>query len=115
MQKGRVFRPVYASSKAAWFIAYCADDETGNAHEIKERGGSEKAAHELLATRLREVANARDGLKAFVAPKLKKLTVADLCDAVETDYTARGLRSLRQAKDHMQHAAGFSGRSSRTA
>ena len=100
--KGRVFSRTFLSG-VRWSIAYCAPKD-GRSVEVREVAGSTREdAERLLAKRMREVANARDGLRRFEGPQAERLTLNDLLKDVERDYEVRQLRSLRTAKVHMQH------------
>jgi len=61
-----------------------------------------KAAHKLLDRRLREIANDREGLKAFIGPQQDRLTVRDLLNALEEDFQLRGVKSLHQTLNHLR-------------
>ena len=101
--KGRIFeRPsTRPGTGSRWYVAYYAPKD-GRSEEVKEiAGDSREDAERLLAKRLREVANHRDGLRKFEGPKVERVTVDALLDDVEEDYNLRELRSLRTAKVHM--------------
>ena len=89
--EGRVFK-----RGRIWWIAYYGPGEKG-AEEIRESGSeSEAAARKLLKKRLRDVANHRNGVRAFTGPSAERLTVDNLIDSLEGDYRRRGIKSLRR-------------------
>src|ERR1017187_3407973 len=101
--KGRIFerRSTRPEEASRWYVAYCAPKD-GRSVEVREVAGySPEEAERLLAKRLREVANHREGLRRFEGPKVERVTVDALLDDVEEDYDLRKLRSLRTAKVHM--------------
>src|SRR6266702_3427585 len=51
-------------------------------------------AQKLLQRRLREVANDREGIKAFVGPRQDRVTVGELLDALESDLKLRKVGGL---------------------
>jgi len=77
--KGRIYKRANSSH---WWIAY---QQRGK--EIRESSKSDdlEQAENLLGKRLREVANDREGIKAFVGPQQDRLTVGQVLDALETD------------------------------
>lgn len=98
--KGRVFPRTYASG-VRWNVAYYAPQD-GKSGEVREvAGDSREDAERLLAKRLREVANHRDGRWKFEGPKIERVTVDALLNDVEEDYNLRQFRSIRTAKVHM--------------
>jgi integrase len=99
--KGRVFSRTFGTG-IRWCVAYCAPKD-GRSAEVREVAGSTREdAERLLTRRMREVANARDGLRRFEGPQAERLTLNDLLKDVERDYEVRQLRSLRTAKVHMK-------------
>jgi integrase len=94
--KGRIYP---RSNCSHWWIAY-----QRRGKEIRESSKSDdrEKAEKLLERRLREVANDREGIKAFVGPQQDRLTVARMLDALESDFRLRGLKSLQKAKGHLQ-------------
>ncbi|MEO8190384.1 MAG: site-specific integrase [Acidobacteriota bacterium] len=72
--------------------------------ELRESTGTtdEGAARRILADRVREAANHRDGIKTFAPTAAAKLTVHDLCDALESDLRARGIKSLTATLLHLK-------------
>ena len=101
--KGRIFSRTFKSGGVRWCVAYYAPQD-GRSVEVREVAGSTREDAELLlAKRMRQVANHRDGFRKFEGPKVERVTVDALLDDVEEDYDLRELRSLRTAKVHMEH------------
>lgn len=100
--RGRIFRP---KGRNVLMIAYWGPRADGSMAEIRESAKTENEAEarKLLDTRLREVANHREGLKPFGGPSAERLTVGELLDALERDYESRQIKGLRVAKAQMQH------------
>ena len=94
--KGRIYKRANSSH---WWLAY-----QRRGKEIRESSGSDdrEVAERLLERRRREVANDKEGLKAFVGPQQDRLTVAGMLDALESDFRLRGLKSLKQTKGHLE-------------
>ena len=63
-------------------------------------GSDEKQAERMLKARLREVAADQIGARSFVTPKASRLTIAELCDALKSDFELRGKLSI-QNKSHL--------------
>jgi integrase len=108
--KGRVFK-----RGAVPWIAYClhgkeiresAADAIAQTAAKRRRelttAEAKLVAQRLLETRLREVANDREGIKAFVGPQQDRLTVGQLLDALESDLKLRHLKSLGQTLGHLR-------------
>lgn len=92
--KGRVFR-----RGKVWWVAYCAPRD-GRSREFRERGGtSETQARALLEKRLREVANAREGIKPFVGPR-ERLRIADLIADVLRQHEIERRAGQKSTKSH---------------
>jgi integrase len=68
---------------------------TGNKIEATE--GGRREAEKFLKRRLDEIAGERHGGRPFVGPQQERLTVAELLDALEADYTLRGKWNNRVA------------------
>jgi integrase len=95
---GRVFQ-----RGARWAIDYYAPGPDGKRRKIREAAGdTEKGARALLRERLRQVANDRVGLQKFVPPSTAGILLSDLLDDVVKDYERRGLKSLRELKNHQK-------------
>jgi len=93
---GRLFK---VNGSDRWYLSYW---HAG--HEYRETTGTADfdAARAKLKKKLEEMASVRRGHEPFVDPKGKRLTVNDLLSALETDYTLRGVKAVKQAKSHMQ-------------
>src|SRR5664279_1573524 len=100
--KGRCFerRSTRPGIPSRWYCAYCVRRD-GRSVEVREVAGTREDAERLLARRLRELANARDGVRRFAGPAVERVTVNELLDDVLDDYEVRRLRSRRTAKSHM--------------
>lgn len=99
-KKGRVF----PRGKRWWVAYYAPNPETGRREEKRESGGrSEAEARKLLSKKLREVANADEGLQPFIDSKQKKLTIFDILKLVETDYIVNKRKSWRKLNGHLKH------------
>jgi integrase len=102
---GRIFRRKGKDGKnlAIWHIAYWGPVD-GKIVEIRESAGTsdERKARQFLKERLREVGNHRVGATKFQGPRQERVTVKDLLDALEQDYVQRGVKGLREAKNHMK-------------
>jgi len=63
-----------------------------NGKQCRESTGEtdERKAQKHLDRRVHEVANARDGIKPFIGPQAERIKVAELLDALKTDYELRG-------------------------
>src|SRR5664280_2134246 len=88
---------------AIWHVAYWGPVD-GRVVEIRESAGTgdERKARQFLKERLREVGNHRVGAAKFQGPRQERVTVKDLLDALEQDYVQRGVKGLREAKNHMK-------------
>jgi integrase len=109
---GRIYK---RTNCKVWWIAYChcgkeiresAADAIHAAAE-KKRGkftdaDARSAARKFLEKRVREVANDREGVKAFIGPQQDRLTVKDMLDALESDFKLRGLKSLDKTLGHLR-------------
>jgi integrase len=96
-----------------WWIAYFAPGSDGGAREYRESSGStdERRARRLLRERQREAGNARVDGKTFQAPKAEKLTMAELLNALMTEYEfgEKPIKSLRQQKSRERVVREFFG------
>lgn len=95
--EGRVFQ-----RGSIWWIAYCAPVE-GRSKEIREsagKGASREDAEALKTRRLREVANARDGIRRFVGPRAERVTVKELLQKALARMEAAGRKSVDSSRSH---------------
>jgi hypothetical protein len=56
----------------------------------------QKKAQRFLDRKLREVANEREGLKAFITPRQEKVTVNEILDDIVEHYKRGGKRGIRR-------------------
>lgn len=92
---------VYLRGKR-WWIRYPGLVE-GRPQQIREPAGravTEKEARAFLARRIREVEAAKDGIRGFVGPASRKVTVTELVEDHLAALEARGIRSLRTVQAH---------------
>lgn len=92
---GRIFR----RGQTFW-IAYFrhGKEYRESTHSVNENG-----AMKLLKKRFGEIAGRR-----FVGPQEERVMFEDLATGIERDYTLRGLRSMRAAKELPQNKVYFS-------
>src|SRR5260370_4287150 len=92
-RKGRIFQN---KDRMVWMIAYCGPRPDGSWGEIREsaKTRSEKKANRLLAKRLREVANHREGLSNFEGPLQRRVTVTQLLQDLLAEYQRREIKGL---------------------
>src|SRR5260370_28399491 len=90
-RKGRIFQN---KDRMVWMIAYCGPRPDGSWGEIREssRTRSEGKAKRLLAKRLREVANHREGLTNFEGPLQRRVTVTELLQDLLAEYQRREIK-----------------------
>jgi len=109
---GRIFKRRGKDGKdlAIWHIAYWGPVE-GRIVEIRESAGTcdEKKARQFLKERLREVGNHRVGAARFHGPRQERVTVKELLEALDRDYAQRGVKGLREARNHMKPIRDFFG------
>lgn len=109
---GRIFRRKGKDGKnlAIWHIAYWGPVD-GRIVEIRESAGTddERKARQFLKERIREVGNHRVGAARFQGPRQERVTVKDLLEALDQDYVQRGVKGLREARNHMKPVREFFG------
>ena len=93
-----------------WHLAYFAP-VNGRVQEVREsaRTTDERKARQFLKERLREVGNHRVGAARFQGPRQERVTVEELLDALDRDYVQRGIKGLREARNHMRPVRDFFG------
>jgi integrase len=93
---GRLFK---VNGSDRWYLSYW---HAG--HEYRETTGTADfdTARTKLKKKLEEMASVRRGAELFVAPQTKRVTVAELLDALETDLELRGAKALAHARAHMR-------------
>ena len=96
---------------SVWWIKYRGPRPGGSWGVIRESSGSSdpKAAGKLRDDRVREAHNDRDGIRKFVGPRQRQVTVGQLLDGLEKDYETRKIKSLRQVKVHLAPVREFFG------
>ena len=100
----RLFK-VKGSSR--WYLSYW---HAGQEYRETTKTADFDAAKAMLKKKLEEMAAVRRGAEPFVDPKAKRVTVAQLLDALQSDYTLRKVKALSQAKAHMNAVRnGFGG------
>src|ERR1035441_4354364 len=109
---GRIFRRKGKDGQnlAIWHVAYWGPVD-GQVVEIRESAGTgdERKARQFLKERLREVGNHRIGVARFQGPRQERVTVEELLDALARDYVQRGIKGLREARNHMKPVRDFFG------
>ncbi len=109
---GRIFRRKGKDGQnlAIWHVAYWGPVD-GRVIEIRESAGTgdEKKARQFLKERLREVGNHRVGAARFQGPRQERVRVEELFEALDRDYVQRGIKGLREARNHMKPVREFFG------
>src|ERR1017187_2624164 len=109
---GRIFRRKGKDGEnlAIWHVAYGGPVD-GRVVEIRESAGTgdERKARQFLKERLREVGNHRVGAARFQGPRQERVRVEELLDALDRDYVQRGIKGLREARNHMKPVRDFFG------
>ena len=109
---GRIFRRKGKDGQdlAIWHVAYWGPVD-GRVIEIRESTGTadERKARQFLKERLREVGNHRVGAARFQGPRQERVTVKELLEALDRDYVQRGIKGLREARNHMKPVREFFG------
>src|SRR5450830_50668 len=109
---GRIFRRKGKDGHdlAIWHVAYWGPVD-GRVVEIRESAGTgdERKARQFLKERLREVGNHRVGAARFQGPRQERVTVKELLEALDRDYVQRGIKGLREARNHMRPVRDFFG------
>lgn len=93
---GRLFK-VHGSDR--WYLSYWHA-----ALEYRETTGTADfdAAKKELRKKLDELAAVRRGAEPFVGPKMKRVTVNELLDALKVDFKLRSVKGHTQALSHME-------------
>lgn len=109
---GRIFRRKGKDGRdlAIWHVAYWGPVD-GRIVEIREsaKTSDERKARQFLKERLREVGNHRVGAARFQGPRQERVTVKELLEALDRDYAQRGIKGLREARNHMRPVHDFFG------
>ncbi|MGH7549077.1 MAG: hypothetical protein ACREMM_13045 [Gemmatimonadales bacterium] len=82
-----------------WWVRYKI---SGKSYEESSGSTDRRKAEKLLARREAEL-----GLGHFVAPDVKRTTVADLAEMLRDDYRVNGRRSLRRAETSLAHLLAY--------
>lgn len=78
-----------------WWLRYVVN---GKCHEESSYSASRRQAEKLLARRQAELA-----IGQFMAPDVRRTTVADLAQMLRDDYRVNGRRSLKRAENSLTH------------
>jgi len=92
---GRLFK---VNGSDRWYLSYWHAGQ-----EYRETTGTadfDKAKAQLRG-KLEQMAAVRRGSETFVDPAVKRVRVSALLDALDADYTLRGVKGLVPAKSHM--------------
>ena len=84
-----------------WWVRYKVN---GKSYEESSGSADRRKAEKLLARREAEL-----GLGHFIAPNVKRTTVAELADMLRDDYRVNGRRSLRRAETSLAHLLAYFG------
>ncbi len=84
-----------------WWVRYKVN---GKSYEESSGSADRRKAEKLLARREAEL-----GLGHFIAPNVKRTTVAELADLLRDDYRVNGRRSLRRAETSLAHLLAYFG------
>ena len=89
--RGRVFQN---KNRKVWMLAYCGPRPDGTWGEIREssKTRNEETARNILAKRLRQVANHREGLSNFESPSQRRVTVAEILQDLLAEYKRREIK-----------------------
>ena len=93
--QGRVFQN---KNRTVWMLAYCGPSKDGTWAEIREssKTRSEKRARRILAKRLRQAANHREGIADFDGPSQRRVLVTELLLDLFEEYRRREIKGLDQ-------------------
>jgi integrase len=82
-----------------WYACYSVN---GKEHRESTKTSDEKKAKRFLKQKLDEVAANRQGLKPFIAPMARRVTVGDLLDDYTADIKLREVKSVDKMLSHMK-------------
>ncbi len=88
--------------RAGTAFLWCAYYLRGKQYRQSTGETDEKKAQKFLNRKLKEVHADQIGARPFVGPKQERITVSELLDALQADYTLRG-KDSRQFKTHLKH------------
>jgi hypothetical protein len=101
---GRIFQ----RGRRYWIAYYQRKD--GKSIEVRESAGTtEQQARKLLRHRQDELAAGRLGIRRFQGPQQERITVTQLLDELERDYTLRGSASTDRLRSHLKHIRAYFG------
>lgn len=101
--EGRIFQ-----RGRRWWISFYAPKE-GHSVEHREPGGASEKEARQLKERVREVMNARSGLRPFQGRQQERVEVGQLLESLARDYEIRG-RSLSHNSGRTWRTCGNSSR-----
>src|ERR1043165_7796208 len=94
---------------AKWWIAYYIKKD-GRSVEVRESAGTTEAdARRALKRRQDELGAHRSGARPFQGPQQERVTIWQLLENLERDYTLRGMASLPQLRAHLKHIKAYFG------
>ncbi len=98
--KGRVYRP---ANRRVWMMAFYAPTPAGKRELVRESAKTEdeETARKRLAARMRQIANADDGLSDFEGPAQKRVLVSTLFDQLLKDYETRQIKGLKVVRGRL--------------
>ena len=92
-----------------WWIAYYLKKD-GRSVEVRESAGTTEAdAKRALKRRQDQLGAHRSGARPFQGPQHDRVTVWQLLESLERDYTLRGMASLQQLRAHLKHIKAYFG------
>jgi integrase len=92
-----------------WWIAYYLKKD-GRSVEVRESAGTTEAdAKRALKRRQDQLGAHRSGARPFQGPQQERVTVWQLLENLERDYTLRGMASLQQLRAHLKHIKAYFG------
>jgi integrase len=91
--QGRIFQN---KNRKVWMLAYCGPRPDGTWGEIREsaKTRSEPRARRILARRLRQVANHKEGLADFEGPSQRRVLISELLVDLFEEYRRREIKGL---------------------
>ncbi len=92
---GRIYK---RNASSLWWCAYYL---RGKQYRQSTGETDEGKAQKFLNRKLKEVHADQIGARPFVGPKQERITVSELLDALQSDYTLRG-KDSRQFKTHLK-------------
>jgi len=98
--KGGLYQRKDTNGKLKSQFYWCSYYRYGK--QIRQPTGEtdQKKAQKFLDRKLREVANEREGLKAFITPRQEKVTVNEILDDLVENYKRGGKRGIHREVLH---------------